>query len=67
MGGGWGYNLDDNAFLLYQSTNRWNLQSSIIARDDEYSCIFLRDSRLAVKVTSITDSCLAKYRNDLVL
>ena len=67
MGGGWGYSLDDNAFLLYQSTNRWNLQSSIIARDDEYSCIFLRDSRMAVKFTSITESCLAKYRSDLVL
>ena len=50
------------AFLLYQSTNRWNLQSSPIARDDEYCFIFLRYSRNGIKFTFIAESCRSKHR-----
>ena len=52
----------DNAFLLYQSTNRWNLQSSLIARDEECCFNLFRYSWNAIKFTSITESCLSKHR-----
>ena len=41
-------------YLLYQSTNRWNLQFTLIARDEECCFIFFRHSWNAIEEEAIT-------------